>query len=133
MGNQDKDRLDELKQYTIPTREYWWFTGPELAVSKRFFKYWTAFIGLFVFVSTTILWLTNWWQLALTSAATTLFVGKLWFLGWGTILISMPVGYIFYRRRKSRLIRELKDRRYKLRINKLLDTEGVNLNDDEEP
>lgn len=108
MPNPEKDRLDELKQYSIPTSEYWWLSGAEIAISKRFFKYWTAFTGLFVFVSTSILYLTNWWQTAFTSLATTFYIGKLWYIGWGGTLISIPAGYYLYKRRQKRVLHERK-------------------------
>ena len=108
MPNPDKDRLDELKQYSIPTSEYWWFSGPEIAISKKFFKYWTAFTTLFVFASTVILCLTNWWQTLTISIITKLYLGSYWYLGWGFTLIAIPTFYFWYTRRQKRILRERK-------------------------
>jgi mannose/fructose/N-acetylgalactosamine-specific phosphotransferase system component IIC len=89
----DKDRLDELKQYSIPTSEYWWFSGPEIAISKKFFKYWTVFTAGFFVISTAVFCLTNWWQLAFIRFGTFLFVDY-YYIGFPIVGITLAIWYI---------------------------------------
>ena len=96
----DKDRLDELKQYSIPTSEYWWFTGPEQAISKWFFKYWTLFIAGIFTVSTAIACLTNWWWILASSTLSFIFI-KYWLVGWPALGLSLLFGYIYFRVRRT--------------------------------
>lgn len=93
----DKDRLDELKQYSIPTSEYWWISGPEIAVSKSFFKYWSMFIFTAAIVSTVIACETNLWQRFLIW----IFVTN-WAISIPLTLIVGVVGYFWFKQKQKR-------------------------------
>jgi hypothetical protein len=99
--------------FNVPESKYFFISRSHqgIAVHKGFFKWYSLTLALFFSISTAILCLTNWWQTAAVMIITTLFLGKLWFIGWPAVLISIPVFYFWYKRRQARLLRERKSRR----------------------
>ena len=114
MGN-DRDRLDELKQYSIPSFEYWWIPGAEQAISKWYVKVSTPLVFLAGCFFTAILLLTNWWQLFLLRLATLLYV-QAWYVGWPVTLIIGGYTYYRYSRRRKRMIEQEQRRLHQLRL-----------------
>jgi len=92
--------------HEVPGSKYFFISGPTgVAVHKNFFKWWSLFLVGFTSVSTTLLCLTNYWQLLLTATFNLLFV-KVWYIGWPTLFITITVTYLWYSHRSKKRMKE---------------------------
>lgn len=103
--------------FNIPADRYFWLWGKRggTAVPTQFFKLWTGFLIAFTFVSTTVLWLTDWWQILITRLLTFFYITH-WYVGWPATTVTLVIMYYWYSRRQKRNRREraewLRRRRY---------------------
>jgi hypothetical protein len=117
--------------FEIPSSKYLWLWGKPgkgTAIPINFTKYYTCVLIVGTFIATTILWLTNWWQIILTQIATFFYI-TYWPIGWGGTAITVTILYMLYKRRQKRLLKERKYLAWKQRVERAtvkLAEEGVN-------
>lgn len=92
--------------HEIPSAQYFFISGdPGIALHKRFFVYYTAFLSLSVFVMTLIGLFTNWYWLLFTKGLTWVYVSN-WMIGFpATFFVSVGC-YYWWIQRKKRLEKE---------------------------
>jgi amino acid permease len=96
--------------HEIPSSEYWWLPG-DRALHKSTFKTWTLTVMVFTSAATAIACLTNWWQIMITALFTTVYINH-WYIGFPVTFTVILVTYVWYDRRRKRLLREEEERRH---------------------
>ena len=122
MVRADNSGNSDSPSFNIPASKYYWLGDFLGATPKWLFKRYTPFLVVLTFISTSILWLTNWWQIALTRLLTLLFIGQLWPVGWIGSAVFIGVAYLLYKRTKKRLAAERKVQFQKAKLQSILDT-----------
>jgi hypothetical protein len=97
MSNADHSgNNDEESYHNIPSSKYFWIsrkTDHGIAVHYGFFKAYTVFLVSLIGLSTAILCLTNWWQLAFIRFGTFFFVDY-YYIGFPIVGITLAIWYI---------------------------------------
>jgi hypothetical protein len=121
MSNADNSGNNYEETYhNVPDSQYFYISrekGRGIAVHKGFFKLWTVILCLIIGVSTAILCLTNWWQTLTVTLLTFIYI-KNWVIGFPATFVAIGIFYVWYGRRKKRLLRERNER---LRIRRFQD------------
>ena len=114
-NQQQKQRLDELKQYSVPSVEYWWLPGSEQAISKLYVKYSTPTFIITGIVLTLLTEHTNFWMILGTGFWNLAFV-KLWYITLPAIGVGFLYVYVKDRGKQKRRIaqQQVEARRKKL-------------------
>ena len=91
--------------HEVPASKYWYLGDVIGAVPKGFFKVWTPTIIIISVVTTVLALETNFWQWFF-STMVSFFLITHWYIGWPTLLIASGVAYIWYSKRRKRILRE---------------------------
>lgn len=93
--------VDTPGMTSIVTKEYLILPFTDISINKQFFMWWTLFLTVFTSSATLIAVYTNWWQIAIISLATALYL-KAWYIGWPATLLFAGILYFRYHRKKKR-------------------------------
>lgn len=113
-----KDRLDELQQYTVPAAKYFWISGPEIAIHKGFLKYYTLSTFLSGIILTLVSIYTPFWQRVY--AATPGLLNWIFIQNWYISLPAAGIGIVYlnyrhsHRKKQRREERRIDERRRRL-------------------
>jgi hypothetical protein len=110
MSNADNSGNNKEESYhNVPGAQYFYWSrgglGRDIAIHKEFFKYSIPFTFLFGCISTAILLLTDWWQLAFTRIATFLFIDY-YYIGFPGVGITVAYFYLKHNRKEKRKLKE---------------------------
>jgi hypothetical protein len=106
--------------HQVPASRSWYLGDVFGPVTKTFLKFWTSFCVVSTFVATTILWLTDWWQIFFTRLAVFFYVQH-YYIGWPATFIIGGVIYFWWWRRSKKIMREKKTKEQAARVQRIID------------
>ena len=112
-NNPDGDQRETFHE--VPASKYWYLGDTIGAVPKTFLKTITVVYVVGTFIATTILWLTNWWQLLAIATLNALYI-QYWFIGWPASFLIAGIIYYRYSRRHKRMTAAENEKLRRLRL-----------------